>query len=92
MAARALAEAQVEAEQIAVATAQALEVDGDLLAPEERAAIDAALAELARARAGTDHRAIVAATARSTARPRNSRAGGWTGASRARSRASASTR
>ena len=62
MAARALAEAQVEAEQIAVATAHALEVDGDLLAPEERAAIDAALAQLARARAGTDHRAIVAAT------------------------------
>jgi len=61
--ARALAEAQVEAEQIAVATARALEADGELLSAEERAVIDAALAELDRARAGTDHRAIAAATA-----------------------------
>ena len=61
--ARALAEAQVEAEQIAVATGRALEADGDLLSAEERAVIDAALAELGRARAGTDHRAIAAATA-----------------------------
>ncbi len=63
MAARALAEAQVEAEQIAAATSHALAVDGDLLSTEERAAIDAALADLDRARAGTDHRAVVAATA-----------------------------
>jgi molecular chaperone HscA len=63
MAARALAEAQVEAEQIAAATARALEIDGDLLSADERAAIDAALADLDRVRAGTDHRAIVAVTA-----------------------------
>jgi len=63
MAARALAEAQVEGEQIAAATARALEADGDLLSAEERAAIDAVLADLDRARAGTDHRAIAAATA-----------------------------
>jgi molecular chaperone HscA len=63
MAARALAEAQVEAEQIAAATARALEADGDLLSADERAAIDAALADLDRARAGADHRAIAAATA-----------------------------
>ena len=62
MAARALAEAQVEAEQIAAATARALEIDGDLLSAEERAAIDASLADLDRARAGADHRAIAAAT------------------------------
>jgi molecular chaperone HscA len=63
MAARALAEAQVEAERIAAATRHALEVDGDLLSPSERAAIDAALAGLARAREGVDHHPIVAATA-----------------------------
>jgi molecular chaperone HscA len=62
MAARALAEAQVEADQIATATEVALAADGELLAADERAAIDAALAELARCRGGTDHRALVAAT------------------------------
>jgi len=63
MAARAMAEAQVEAERIAEATAHALAADGELLAADERAAIDAALAKLARARSGLDHHAIVAATA-----------------------------
>jgi molecular chaperone HscA len=63
MAARALAEAQVEAERIAAATKHALDADGDLLSPAERAAIDAALAELARSREGVDHHPIVAATA-----------------------------
>ncbi len=63
MAARALAEAQVEADQTITATRRALETDGDLLTPEERAAIDAALAETLRCREGADHRALVAATA-----------------------------
>ena len=63
MAARALAEAQVEADQTVAATRRALETDGDLLAPRERAAIDAALAETLRCREGADHRALVAATA-----------------------------
>ena len=63
MTARALAEAQVEAERIAEATAHALAADGELLAADERAAIDAALAELAGTRSGADHHAIVAATA-----------------------------
>jgi molecular chaperone HscA len=63
MTARALAEAQVEAERIAEATAHALAADGELLAANERAAIDAALAELAGTRSGADHHAIVAATA-----------------------------
>jgi molecular chaperone HscA len=62
MAARALAEAQVEADRIAAATRAALDSDGDLLALDERAAIDAALAALDERRAGTDHRALVAAT------------------------------
>ena len=63
MAARALAEAQVEADQTVAATRRALETDGDLLAPSERAAVDAALAETLRCREGADHRALAAATA-----------------------------
>jgi molecular chaperone HscA len=62
MTARALAEAQVEADQMAAATTHALTTDGDLLSPAERATIDAALAEVARCRNGTDHRAIIDAT------------------------------
>ena len=63
MASRALTEAQVEADQIVAATTRALATDGDLLSPAERAAVDAALAEIARRRSGSDHRAIVDATA-----------------------------
>jgi molecular chaperone HscA len=63
MAARALAEAQVEADQILAATQHALAADGALLAPVERAAIDAALAEAVRCRTSSDHHAIGAATA-----------------------------
>jgi len=62
MAARALAEAQVEADQVVSATRTALAADGDLLDPGERAATDAALNEIARCRDGTDHRALIAAT------------------------------
>jgi molecular chaperone HscA len=62
MAARALAEAQVEADQLIAATRTALAVDGDLLAADERAAVDSALADIARCRDATDHRALVAAT------------------------------
>jgi len=58
MQARALAEAQVEADQIAAATATALATDGELVGPDERAAIDAALATLRRFRTGTDHIAL----------------------------------
>jgi len=63
MAARALAEAVVEADQIAAATQSALAADGELLTPAERVSIEAALAEVARARAGTDHRALAVASA-----------------------------
>jgi molecular chaperone HscA len=58
MQARALAEAQVEADQIAAATETALATDGELVGTDERAAIDAALAKLRRFRSGTDHLAL----------------------------------
>ena len=61
MRARALVEAQVEADQIAVATETALVVDGELVDTRERATIDAALAELRVLRHGTDHLALRAA-------------------------------
>jgi molecular chaperone HscA len=62
MAARSLAEAQVEADRIVAATAAALAADADLLSDDERAAIDAAVARVTELRAGADHRALVAAT------------------------------
>ncbi len=61
MQARALAEAQVEADQIVTATEAALAVDGELVDAHERAAIDAALANLRRLRDGIDHLALRAA-------------------------------
>jgi molecular chaperone HscA len=61
MQARSLAESQVEADRIADATRTALAADGDLLAAAERARIDAAFAQLAAARVGTDHLALRAA-------------------------------
>ncbi|MFO1314082.1 MAG: Fe-S protein assembly chaperone HscA [Burkholderiales bacterium] len=69
MQARALAEAQVEADQLALATRSALAADGDLLSAAEHVAIDAALSRLAAARAGGDAaalRAEVAALSRAT--------------------------
>jgi molecular chaperone HscA len=62
MAARALAEAQVEADQVVAATGVALAADADLLEAGERAAIDAALAAVGRCRAEADRRALVAAS------------------------------
>ena len=58
---RALAEAQVEADQLAEATQAALAADGGLLDAAERAAIESALAELADKRAGADTQALRAA-------------------------------
>jgi molecular chaperone HscA len=63
MEARALAEAQVEAERMLAATMSALDVDGELLAPEERAEIDAAMAPVRRLVAGADRHALNAAVA-----------------------------
>jgi len=61
LAARALAEAQVEADQIVELTRNALAVDGDLLSDAERAAIDAVLSDVAARRAGTDAASLRAA-------------------------------
>ncbi len=63
MVARALGEARVDADQVVAATRAALAADADLLTPDERAAIDAALARVAGCRNGDDHRAIVASSA-----------------------------
>jgi molecular chaperone HscA len=58
MAARSLAEARVEADAVANATSGALAADADLLAPPERARIDAALAAVRAARDGDDPAAV----------------------------------
>jgi molecular chaperone HscA len=61
MQARALREAQVEAQRLLEATAVALAADGDLLDAAERAAIDALAAQLSAQAAGGEHAAINAA-------------------------------
>jgi len=61
MAARALREAQVDADRLLAALASALASDGDLLASDERGAIDALSETLRRARAGSDRAAIAQA-------------------------------
>jgi molecular chaperone HscA len=69
--ARALAEQRVEAESLLSALQGALGKDGDLLSAEERSVVDAAMAQLEHARAGSDHRAVkdaIAALNRATER------------------------
>jgi molecular chaperone HscA len=61
--ARALAEARVDAERIIVATQSALAVDADLLAGDERAAIDRALDDVRRMSDGDDRAALAKAVA-----------------------------
>jgi len=61
--ARALAEARVEAERIIFATQSALAADADLLAADERAAIDRALDDVRRMRDGEDRAALAKAVA-----------------------------
>jgi len=63
MTARALAEAQVEAERLLAATEGGLAADGDLLTASERAAIDASMAAVRRLAAGSDRHALAAALA-----------------------------
>ncbi len=58
---RLLTEQQVEADRIAAAARAAMADSPELLTPEDRTAIDAALVALAAARAGKDHHAIRAA-------------------------------
>ncbi|ADU99948.1 Fe-S protein assembly chaperone HscA [Alicycliphilus denitrificans] len=63
MRARALVEARVDADRLLVATQSALDADGDMLAPDEREAIDALMQALRTAlEAGRDAAAIEAAT------------------------------
>ncbi len=63
MQARALVEARVDADRLLVATQSALDADGDMLAPDEREAIDALMQALRTAlEAGRDAAAIEAAT------------------------------
>ncbi|MBG6081495.1 Fe-S protein assembly chaperone HscA [Rubrivivax gelatinosus] len=61
MAARALSEARVEAERMVLATRAALDADGALLSPEERAEIDALIASTLAIAASGDAAAIEAA-------------------------------
>jgi len=61
MRARALVEARVDADRLVLATRSALQADADLLAPGERAPIDAAIAALQASAAGDDAAAIEAA-------------------------------
>ncbi len=62
MQARALAEAQVDADRMLLATQSALDADADLLSPNERAQIDSLMVGLADTRANGDAAAIEAAT------------------------------
>lgn len=57
---RALREEQVEAERILLATQSALDSDGELLSDQERAAVDALMAEVRKQVQGNDHLAIKA--------------------------------
>ena len=59
--ARSLAESQVEADQLVAATRSALTSDADLLSADERAAIERALSDVERLRAGGDRHALHAA-------------------------------
>ncbi|WP_399680047.1 Fe-S protein assembly chaperone HscA [Xenophilus sp.] len=62
MQARVLVEARVDAERMVLATRSAIEADGALLDAAEREAIEALVADLERARAGSDAAVIEAAT------------------------------
>jgi molecular chaperone HscA len=61
MSARSLRESAVEAERMLLATRSALDVDGDLLGLDERAAIDRLMADVQAVREGSDHHRIDAA-------------------------------
>jgi molecular chaperone HscA len=58
MKARALAEVQVEADQIVAATRHALAVDSDLLSPDERGVIEASIDAVVARRQSDDHLAL----------------------------------
>ena len=62
MKARAVVEARVDADRMLIATQSALDADGDVLSPKERAAIDALMVALRHQRDADDAAAIEAAT------------------------------
>ena len=62
MKARAVVEARVDADRMLIATQSALDADGDVLSPKERAAIDALMVALRHQRDSDDAAAIEAAT------------------------------
>ncbi len=68
MAARALAEARVDADRLVLATRSALEADGDLLAAEDRSAVDGLITTLQRARTDAPDAATIEAASQALAR------------------------
>ena len=62
MKARAVVEARVDADRMLIATQSALDADGDVLSPKERAAIDALMVALRHQRDADDAAVIEAAT------------------------------
>ena len=62
MKARAVVEARVDADRMLIATQSALDADGDVLSPKERAAIDALIVALRHQLDSDDAAAIEAAT------------------------------
>ena len=84
-AARALLEARVDAARIIDATESALAADAELLAADERATLDEALARLKRLVAeNADRRALVEATEALNRASEDSPGGAWTAACRRR--------
>lgn len=67
MQARALVEARVDADRMLLATQSALDADGDLLNDEERAAIDASMAQLREAAKGSNEAAAIEAATKKLA-------------------------
>jgi molecular chaperone HscA len=67
MKARALVEARVDADRMLLATQSALDADGDLLSDEERAVIDASMAQLREAAKGSDEAAAIEAATKQLA-------------------------
>ena len=84
IAARAIAEAQVEADQLVAATRAALAADGDLLAPPARREIDDAIAESCAIATRATRRRSPPPSTRSIARPASSPRSAWIAALRGR--------
>jgi molecular chaperone HscA len=68
MKARALAEARIEADRMLLATRSALDADGELLEPHERAQVDRLAADLSALAATSDNAAAIAAATEALAK------------------------